>query len=206
MAYTEVEIFIPAGQQEDAEREEFLETVAALRERGYPLTVYVRDEDAWAFRECEHVADMLEASGEAVLPITLLGPQIVVSWMYPTEEQMIRFATAAEPKRRDPRFSSVGAACGPGGAPARAGAAGPGGFSGAPAGFAAALAGLQQKGTPTAAGSLGASEIGASEISTPEIGDRRNLMDDAAPAGSSDSDPEREAGQTGGCCGGACCR
>lgn len=188
MGYTEVEVFIPAGGPQDAEREEFLDAAAGLAEQGYPITVYVRGEDEWAFRECEHVADMIEASGDSVLPITLLGPQIVTSWMYPTEEQMVRFAKAREPKRKDPRFSSAAASgCGPG----RVGGTGAGGpaSSPGPAGFAATLAGIPER-----------PHRGA------EIGSRRNLMGGDTGGGL----PQSTAGTTtpaGGCCGGSCgCR
>lgn len=214
MAYTEVEVFIPAGGAEDAEREEFLDAAAGLAQEGYPITVYVRGEDEWAFEQCEHVADMIAASGDVVLPITLLGPRIVASWMYPTGEQMQRFAKAAEPKRQDPRFSAAAAACGPGGRAA------PG--EGAPAerpkpsGFAAVLAGVAE--TPRGG---------------PEIGGRRNLMGgdtgDGLPGradagesvsgedgaeksvpgsdGTGQPDAARAAAArpaSGGCCGGSC--
>lgn len=178
---TEVEVFIPAGGPEDAEREEFLDAAAELAEQGYPITVYVRGEDEWAFEQCEHVADMLAASGDMVLPITLLGPRIVASWMYPTAEQIRRFAEAQKPKHKDPRFSAAAAACGPGGR--QTPGAGQPAEKPAPAGFAAVLAGVTE--TPRGG---------------PEIGGRRNLMGgdvgDGLPAQTGDA--------SGGCCGGSC--
>lgn len=200
MAYTEVEVFIPGGGAEDAEREEFLDAALELTEQGLPITVYVRGEDDWAFEQCEHVADMIEASGDVVLPITLLGPQIVTSWQYPTAEQMQRFAKAAEPKRKDPRFSAAASACGPSGAApgsqGRAGQVGSPAELPEPAGFAAVLAGKKEK-----------------PRGGPEIGTRRNLMggdfgqglpgrgESAASAETGDDAP---APASGGCCGGSC--
>lgn len=205
MDLTEVEVFIPDGGPEDAEREAFLDAAEELLEEGLPITVYSRGTHDWAFEECEHVADMVAASGEQVLPITLLGPQIVASWTYPTAEQMRRFARARVPKRKDPRFSSTGAACGPGGgavgmpgaggpaAGARiagagiaAGGAGAAGTQG-PAGFAATLAGVRE--TPRGG---------------PDIGIRRNLMGGDVGDGLPEADAEADAQQGGGCCGGSC--
>lgn len=207
MGYTEVEVFIPAGGPEDAEREEFLDAAEELTAQGYPITVYVRGEDEWAFEQCDHVADMLAASGEMVLPITLLGPQIVTSWMYPTAEQMVRFARAAEPKQKDARFSAAAAACGPGGRATPAGGqtvGGPSGFAAtlagsgsgaaapapAPAGFAATLAGVQER-----------------PRGGPDIGSRRNLMGgdvgDGLPEDAGD-EAVGTRGSSGGCCGGSC--
>ncbi|WP_243155696.1 arsenic metallochaperone ArsD family protein [Kocuria sp. TGY1127_2] len=186
---TEVEVFIPAGGPEDTEREEFLDAAAELAEQGYPITVYVRGEDEWAFEECEHVADMLEASGDMVLPITLLGPQIVASWMYPTSEQMRRFAKAQEPKRKDPRFSAAAAACGPGGR--QVPGSGQPSEKPAPAGFAAVLAGVPE--TPRGG---------------PDMGARRNLMGgdigEGVPPSSTTADSTGDEQASGGCCGGSC--
>lgn len=209
MDLTEVEVFIPDGGPEDAEREAFLDAAEELLEEGLPITVYSRGAHDWAFQECEHVADMVAASGEQVLPITLLGPQIVASWTYPTAEQMRRFARARVPKRKDPRFSSTGAACGPGGGAvgipgaggpaagariAGAGAAGGAGLAGAggaqgPAGFAATLAGVRE--TPRGG---------------PDIGNRRNLMGGDTGDGLAESASDAPAAdrQGGGCCGGSC--
>ncbi|WP_085528514.1 arsenic metallochaperone ArsD family protein [Kocuria massiliensis] len=183
---TEVEVFIPAGGPDDVEREAFLDAAASLAEQGYPITVYVRGEDEWAFEQCEHVADMIAASGDMVLPITLLGPQIVVSWMYPTAEQMQRFATAREPKRKDPRFSAAASACGPGGRslPGQAGAPAD---QPAPAGFAAVLAGVQEK-----------------PRGGPDIGSRRNLMGGDVGDGLPEGDSSTSGTPSGGCCGGSC--
>src|SRR5690606_38325915 len=88
---------------------------------------------------------------ESVLPVTLLGLDIVVSGTYPTTPQMQRFAQAGAVERAKP--SAAAAACGPGGAaplPREAG------------GFAAQLMGA----APTAPRPTGG----------PEIGGRRNLM------------------------------
>jgi hypothetical protein len=190
VAYTEVEVFIPAGGPQDAEREEFLDAAAELAQQGYPITVYVRDEDAWAFEQCEHVADMIAASGDAVLPITLLGPRIVASWMYPTSEQMQRFAQADEPKRKDPRFSAAASACGPGGR-ALPGQAGAPAERPKPSGFAAVLAGVTE--TPRGG---------------PAIGERRNLMGgdagDGLPEGGESATAGEQRPASGGCCGGSC--
>lgn len=198
MAYTEVEIFLPAGDASDPEREEFLNSAVDLAERGFPITVYVRGEDEWAFEQCEHVADMLSASGDQVLPITLLGPQIVASWQYPTAEQMERFARAAQPQPKDPRFSSAASACGPGPA-AMAQLRGNGASAGSgtpapapePAGFAAVLAGKPQQ-----------------PAGGPEIGGRRNLMSGDTGSGlprSSGLPRDEQQTTTGGdCCGGSC--
>lgn len=184
---TEVEVFIPAGGPEDTEREEFLDAAAELAEQGYPIRVYVRGEDEWAFEQCEHVADMIAASGDMVLPITLLGPQIVTSWMYPTSEQLQRFAKAREPKRKDPRFSAAGAACGPGGR--QVPGQGQPAEKPAPAGFAAVLAGVKE--TPQGG---------------PDMGDRRNLMGGDTGDGLPSSEDRASSydHSAGGCCGGSC--
>src|SRR5699024_8835800 len=84
------------------------------------------------------------------LPVTLLGPDIVVSSVYPSTAQMMRFTEAGgEPRERR---SAAASACGTGGAPMPTEASG----------FAAQLLG----GAPTPPRPGGG----------PDIGGRRNLM------------------------------
>ena len=146
-----LDIFLPSPPPDVERQEAFLDEAAALALDGQPITVYLQDEDAWAFEECEPVRALMESAGEAVLPVTLLGLDIVVSGTYPTTSQMQRFARAGATERAKP--SAAAAACGPGGAaplPREAG------------GFAAQLMGA----APTAPRPTGG----------PEIGGRRNLM------------------------------
>ncbi|WP_122939704.1 arsenic metallochaperone ArsD family protein [Brachybacterium sp. EE-P12] len=146
-----LDIFLPSPPP-DAERQEaFLDEAAELALDGQPITVYLQDEDAWAFEQCEPVAELLASAGEAALPVTLLGSDVVVSAVYPSTEQMKRFA-AAGAAARAPR-SAAASACGPGGAaplPREAG------------GFAAQL--------------MGAAPAAPRPTGGPEIGGRRNLM------------------------------
>lgn len=91
---SEVDIFIPAA--ETPERAEFLEMVERLRsEENRAISVFVRDEHPEAFEQCEHVRDMIEVQGEDILPITLLGSDIMGIYAYPTEEKLRRFTTAS---------------------------------------------------------------------------------------------------------------
>lgn len=146
-----LDIFLPSPPPDVERQEAFLDEAAALALDGQPITVYLQDEDAWAFEECEPVRALMESAGESVLPVTLLGLDIVVSGTYPTTPQMQRFAEAGAAERAKP--SAAAAACGPGGAaplPREAG------------GFAAQLMGA----APTAPRPTGG----------PDIGGRRNLM------------------------------
>jgi hypothetical protein len=146
-----LDIFLPSPPPDVDQQEAFLDEAAALALGGQPITVYLRDEDAWAFEECEPVRALLESAGEGVLPVPLLGLDIVVSGTYPTTSQMQRFAQAGAAAR--PKPSAAAAACGPGGAaplPREAG------------GFAAQL--------------MGAAPAAPRPAGGPEIGGRRNLM------------------------------
>lgn len=150
-----LDIFLPSPPPDREQQEAFLDEAAALALDGQPITVYLQDEDAWAFEECEPVRALLESAGEAALPVTLLGLDIVVTSVYPSTEQMTRFATAGNAPRT-PK-SAAAAACGPSGTPT----------GGAPmpreaGGFAAQLMGLAPAPARPARG--------------PEIGGRRNLM------------------------------
>ena len=148
-----LDIFLPSPPPDVQQQESFLDEAAALAVAGHPITVYLQDEDAWAFEQCEPVRALLDSAGEGALPVTLLGLDIVVTAVYPTTEQMQRFAEAGN-EARAPR-SAAAAACGPGGAP------------GAPmpreaGGFAAQL--------------MGAAPAPARPEGGPDIGSRRNLM------------------------------
>ena len=167
---TALDIFLPSPPPDPEQQEAFLDAAAALALDGQPITVYLQDEDAWAFEECEPVRALLESAGESALPVTLLGLDIVVSSVYPTTEQMTRFAREGGAPRM-PR-SAAASACGPGGAP---GAAAP--MPREVGGFAAQLLGV----APAAARPEGG----------PDIGARRNLMGgdhgDGLPTADSDS-------------------
>lgn len=209
-----LDIFLPVPPPDAQAQEEFLDEAAQLALAGHPITVYLQDEDAWAFEECEPVRGLLEAAGPSALPVTLLGLDIVVTAVYPTIEQMKRFAAMGGQKRE--RKSAAASACGPGGtaaaAPRTAG------------GFAAQL-----MGAPTAggfAGALGGTVAPLRAADAPEIGARRNLLGgdigDGLPsagesavraadrpvdssAGPADEDGGIEVEVSGGCCGGGCC-
>ncbi|MGP5715893.1 arsenic metallochaperone ArsD family protein [Brachybacterium tyrofermentans] len=145
-----LDIFLPSPPPDADIQEAFLDEAAALALEGHPITVYLQDEDAWAFEECEPVRALLDSAGESALPVTLLGLDIVVSAMYPTTEQMSRFARAGTQARG--RSSAAASACGPGGAPMPREAGG----------FAAQL--------------MGAAPAPARPAGGPDIGARRNLM------------------------------
>lgn len=146
-----LDIFLPSPPPDAPRQEAFLDEAAALALAGHPITVYLRDEDAWAFEECEPVRALLESAGDAVLPVTLLGLDIVVSGTYPTTAQMERYAREGGAERERP--SAAAAACGPGGAAPLPRDAG---------GFAAQL--------------MGAAPAAPRPTGGPEIGGRRNLM------------------------------
>ncbi|WP_394215648.1 hypothetical protein [Brachybacterium vulturis] len=150
-----LDIFLASPPPDHEQQEAFLDEAAALALDGQPITVYLQDEDAWAFEECEPVRALLDSAGEGALPITLLGLDIVVTAVYPSTEQMIRFAREGGAPRTP--TSAAAAACGPGGTPT----------GGAPlpreaGGFAAQLMG----GAPAPARPEGG----------PDIGGRWNLM------------------------------
>src|SRR5690625_852897 len=110
-----LDIFLPSPPPDPQQQEAFLDEAAALALEGHPITVYLQDEDAWAFEECEPVRELLDSAGPSVLPVTLLGPDIVVSSVYPSTAQMMRFTEAGgEPRERR---SAAASACGTGGAP-----------------------------------------------------------------------------------------
>ncbi|MDN5819968.1 MAG: arsenic metallochaperone ArsD family protein [Brachybacterium sp.] len=150
-----LDIFLPSPPPDHEQQEAFLDEAAALAMDGQPITVYLQDEDAWAFQECEPVRALLDSAGEGALPVTLLGLDIVVTAVYPSTEQMTRFAREGGAPRTP--TSAAAAACGPGGTPT----------GGAPlpreaGGFAAQL--------------MGVAPAPARPEGGPEIGGRRNLM------------------------------
>ena len=147
-----LDIFLPSPPPDVETQEAFLDEAAALAVAGHPITVYLQDEDAWAFEQCEPVRELLDSAGEAALPVTLLGLDIVVTSVYPTTEQMVRFGRAGAQERV--QRSAAASACGPtGGAAPMPREAG---------GFAAQL--------------LGVSPAPARPAGAPDIGGRRNLM------------------------------
>ena len=151
-----LDIFLPSPPPDHEQQEAFLDEAAALAVAGQPITVYLQDEDAWAFEQCEPVRALLESAGEGALPITLLGLDIVVTAVYPTTEQMTRFAREGGAARTP--TSAAAAACGPGGGTPTGGAPMPREAGG----FAAQL--------------MGASPAPARPAGGPDIGGRRNLM------------------------------
>lgn len=146
-----LDIFLASPPPDVDAQEAFLDEAAALAIQGHPITVYLQDEDSWAFEECEPVRALLDSAGEAALPVTLLGLDIVVTSVYPTTEQMKRFGRAGAEARV--QRSAAASACGPAGAaplPREAG------------GFAAQLMGVAPAPARPAGG--------------PDIEGRRNLM------------------------------
>lgn len=154
---TELEVFI-WGEGENLDdpgdqlRTAFLEEAQALLDEGADIAVYSTDTYPSAFEDCVPVADLIEVSGRAVLPVLLADGVVKVSYMYPTVEQMRRFSRANQVKPQ--KVSAAAAACGTGGAddPTTAPTL-------EPAGFAATLAGVTEK-----------------PVGGPEIGNRVNLM------------------------------
>lgn len=71
-----LDIFLPSPPPDVETQEAFLDEAAALAVAGHPITVYLQDEDAWAFEQCEPVRELLDSAGEAALPVTLLGLDI----------------------------------------------------------------------------------------------------------------------------------
>lgn len=155
-----LDIFLPSPPPDHEQQEAFLDEAAALAVAGQPITVYLQDEDAWAFEQCEPVRALLDSAGEGALPITLLGLDIVVTSAYPTTEQMTRFAREGGAARVP--TSAAAAACGPGGSSANGTPTGGAPMPREAGGFAAQLMGV----APATAHPGGG----------PEIGGRRNLM------------------------------
>ena len=145
-----LDIFLPSPPPDPEQQEAFLDEAAALALDGHPLTVYLQDEDAWAFEECEPVRELLGSAGTSVLPVTLLGLDIVVSSVYPTPAQMMRFTRAGGEQRERP--SAAASACGPSGTP----------LPNEASGFAAQL--------------LGGGAAPMRPSGGPDMGGRRNLM------------------------------
>lgn len=88
----DVDIFLPA--EDTPERAEFLEMVQRLTSEGsLAISVFRLDEQPGAFQHCEQVRDMIEVQGKDILPITLIGADIMGIYAYPTEEKLRRFAT-----------------------------------------------------------------------------------------------------------------
>lgn len=153
----ELEVFIPgpgenAEDTNDAERTEFLKIAQELLDEGLDIAVYSRDLYPSAFEDCVPVADMLEISGNDVLPIMLVDGVVKVSYSYPDAEQLKRFSKARTVKPK--KISAAAAACGTGSSEDVATAP-----TMEPAGFAATLAGITEK-----------------PAGGPEIGNRVNLM------------------------------
>lgn len=153
----ELEVFIPgpgenADDVNDAERTEFLQVAQELLDEGLDIAVYSRDLYPSAFEDCVPVADMLEISGNDVLPLMLVDGVVKVSYSYPDAEQLKRFSKAREVKPK--KISAAAAACGTHGSDDVATAP-----TMEPAGFAATLAGVKEK-----------------PAGGPEIGNRVNLM------------------------------
>ena len=63
-----LDIFLPSPPPDHEQQEAFLDEAAALALAGQPITVYLQDEDAWAFEECEPVRALLDSAGRAHCP------------------------------------------------------------------------------------------------------------------------------------------
>ena len=139
------------------ERSAFLGAAQQALDDGVDIEVFATDTYPSAFEECEPVAEQIVMSGLEVLPIMLVNGEVKVSFMYPTAEQLKRFAKAHTVK--SPKVNAAAAACGPtGGASSPVPDLLPGGLR-EPAGFAATLAGKKPQ-----------------VVGGPDIGNRVNLM------------------------------
>ncbi|MDO5646025.1 MAG: arsenic metallochaperone ArsD family protein [Dermabacter sp.] len=91
-----VDIFVgpppPAGSEDAREHADLLEAVGRLQADGYPVHVYARGADDWAFADCTSVAEILEINGDAALPITLMAGEIFGMYAYPSEQKVRRLA------------------------------------------------------------------------------------------------------------------
>lgn len=160
---TILEVFIPGPGQNpddpgDVERSAFLGAAQQALDEGTDIEVFSTDTYPSAFEECEPVAEQLAMSGLEVLPVMLVNGEVKVSFMYPTSEQLKRFAKAHKVKQ--PKANAVAAACGPttgtGASPVPD--ISPTGLR-EPAGFAATLTGKKPQ-----------------VVGGPDIGSRINLM------------------------------
>ena len=104
-----LDIFLPSPPPDVQQQESFLDEAAALAVDGHPITVYLQDEDAWAFEECEPVRALLDSAGESALPGDAAGlGHRGQRPIYPTTEQMQRFAEAGNGGARAPRSAPRG--------------------------------------------------------------------------------------------------
>src|SRR5690625_5545381 len=67
-----LDIFLPSPPPDPQQQEAFLDEAAALALEGHPITVYLQDEDAWAFEERseEHTSE-LQSRGHLVCRLLL---------------------------------------------------------------------------------------------------------------------------------------
>ena len=113
---TILEVFIPGPGENpndpgDVERSAFLGAAQQALDDGVDIEVFATDTYPSAFEECEPVAEQIAMSGLEVLPIMLVNGEVKVSFMYPTAEQLKRFAKAHTVK--SPKVNAAAAACGP---------------------------------------------------------------------------------------------
>jgi len=187
---TILEVFIPGPGENpndpgDVERSAFLGAAQQALDDGVDIEVFATDTYPSAFEECEPVAEQIAMSGLEVLPIMLVNGEVKVSFMYPTAEQLKRFAKAHTVK--SPKVNAAAAACGPTGGRAPRVRASPRGGSRDPAGFAATLAGKKPQ-----------------VVGGPDIGNRVNLM--GGDTGDGIPTEGSVATKSGGCgCGGCGC-
>jgi len=187
---TILEVFIPGPGENpndpgDVERSAFLGAAQQALDDGVDIEVFATDTYPSAFEECEPVAEQIAMSGLEVLPIMLVNGEVKVSFMYPTAEQLKRFAKAHTVK--SPKVNAAAAACGPTGGPGRRVPAFPRGGFRDPAGFAATLAGKKPQ-----------------VVGGPDIGNRVNLM--GGDTGDGIPTEGSVATKSGGCgCGGCGC-